>query len=556
MISKYLVEPDAVATRLITPGDPVPTDINFSNRDEVRRWLSNKPREVAVVFAARAALRVAPLLGRALGPRGGGAAKVGRDIVLPAFRAMAVPWVAGQYLIHGAEAAARAAAADADAAVAAAAVAADARNIDEGASASALATRPLWLAEVPSWARDAWQQLEAALLKENQDWRVWTDWYRARLEGRQADEALEVARVLIADQLWSQGPRAVNAEIARLMAQYVPENPGPNETPKTLPEVPAQRAAAVEPVWRDRLLTLPAPPAAQDLGEAEFIAALGALCDDLREFADDLSGEANIDKRFLSYVRRFADRIPQAVPSQNELFQLGHVEEVFIGYAKIVDREWPEFLSVRYHALVLQCERTMRQSPLWRDFKRNAERAELTAEQIAAAGPLAAATANALREGEAQEFVDPPVPAALKELTRTLQQVSASGEGPFDAIEAGSELLAADLLESVNNVLKPIAEAALKAAVVLGKALGETGKTLGGAAQDYARGFRRGLRKAAKKQGPEDGEKAFKWLLRLALAGATAGAGAAGGVFAELGQLIAKFPQAFEWLERVLHFIK
>jgi hypothetical protein len=301
---------------------------------------------------------------------------------------------------------------------------------------------------------------------------------------------------------------------------------------------------------------MPAALAAQDLGEAEFISALGALRDDLREFADDLSGEANIDKRFLSYVGRFADRIPKAAPSQNELFRLGHVEEVFIGYAKTVDSEWPEFLSVRYYALVLQCERTMRQSPLWRDFKRNAEKVTLTAGQIAAAGPLAATTANTLREGEAQEFVDAPVPAALEELTQTLQQVSAPGEGPFDAIEAGNELLAADLIESVNNVLKPIAEAALNAAVAAGKALGEAGKTLAGAGQDFAVGFGKGLRKAAKKEGPKAGEKAFKWLQRLAIAGAVGGAGAAGGVFAELGRLIAKFPQAFEWLERVLHFIK
>jgi hypothetical protein len=570
----------------------VPTDIKFSNRDEVRRWLSNKPREVAVVFAARAALRVAPLLGRALGPRGG-AAKVGRGLVLPAFRGMAVSWVAGQYLTHGTEAArfayaaahaaARAAvgpAADAARAAAAAARAAaaadvgaaraaaegaayaaahgratadDARNIEEGASASALAARPLWLTEVPSLTRDAWQPLEAALLEENQDWQVWTDWYRARLEGRRASEALEVARILIADEIWNQGPRAVNAEIARLIAEYAPA-PAPSAqeaSPEKFPDVPSQRAAAVEPVWRGHLLTLPAQPAAQDLSEAEFIAALAGLRDDLREFADDLSGEANIDRRFLSYVRRFADRIPRAPPSQNELFRLGHVEEIFLGYARLVDSEWPEFLSVRYHALVLQCERTMRQSPLWRDFKRNAQRTTLTVEQIAAATPLAATAANALREGEARDFVDAPVPAALEALTQTLRQVSTAGEAPFDAIEAGNELLAADLIESVNNVLKRIAEAALTTAAAAGKALGEAGKTLAAAGQDYAKGFGRGLRKAAKKEGPKDGEKAFKWLRRLAVAGATGT-----GVFAGLSQLIAKFPQAFEWLERVLHFIK
>jgi hypothetical protein len=253
-----------------------PADINFSNYDEVRRWVSNKPHEVAAVFAARAALRVAPLLAYALGPRGGGAARIGKDIILPAFRAIATPWVAGQYPTHGVEAAARAAAAGdpaasltrigldvpadealaaayaaaaayadaplaADAvgkaaeavcyavghamddapraaaqAAAAAAARADGQIIDDGASASVLAARPLWLT-IPIWARDPWQRLRQALLKDHQDWRVWTDWYHARLEGRPVNEALEVARVLIADEIWKQGPRAVNAEIARLI---------------------------------------------------------------------------------------------------------------------------------------------------------------------------------------------------------------------------------------------------------------------------------------------------------------------------------------------------
>jgi hypothetical protein len=436
---------------------------------------------------------------------------------------------------------------------------ADVKIIEEGASASVLAARPLWLTEIPTWAQSAWHQLEEALLNENQDWWVWTDWYRSRLEGRHTNDSLEVSRVLIAANIWGLGPRAVNAEIARLIAGYgdAPDGLTQNGVQgENSPDVPAQRAAAIEPVWRGHLLTLPTQPAEQDLSESDFIAALGGLRDDLCEFADDLSGEANIDTRFLSYVRRFADRIPQGQPTQNELFRLGHIEEVFLGYAKTVNCEWPEFLSVRYHALMLQCERTMRQSPLWRDFKRNAEKAKLTDEQIVATAQLAATAASALRKAEAQEFVDAPVPAALEELTQTLQQVSEPGEAPFDAVEAGAELLAADLLESVNNVLKPIAEVALKAAVTVGKTLGETGQAVAEAGQDYAKGLGEGIRKAAKEEGPKDGEKAFKWLRRLAIAGATAGAGVAGGVFAELGQLIAKFPQAFEWLERVLHFVK
>jgi hypothetical protein len=588
------------------PGKSVPADIDIADQDEVLRWLSNKPRDVAVVFATRAALRVVPLLADALGPRGGGAARVGRHVVLPVFRVLATQWVAGRYSTYpteaakaaeeaatGAEAAARAAdatsvaiksratnaayaaayaaraaavypahaaaqaarataAAYAAAALGTAAVAnaayGEVRLIDNGAVASALAASSLWPAEVPGWALDAWQRLEEALLKEHPDWRVWTDWYRARLEGKDTTGALEFALALIADETWGQGPRAVNAEIARLIAKY---GGAPDEAPQgALPDVPAQRPAAVKPIWRGRLLTLPEQPAARDLSDAEFVAALAALRDDLCEFVDDLSGDANIDKRLLSYLRRLADRIPQALPLPGELFRLGHDEEIFVGYAETVNREWPEFPAVRYHKLKRQYERTMKQSPLWRDFISNAAKATLTPDQVKAAGPLAATAAKALRQEEARAFVDAPVPAALEGL------IPGRLEPPFDAIEAGSALLAADLVESVNNVLKPVAEAALTAALASGRALGKAGTTLARAGLDYVSGVGEGIDKAAKEEGPKDGEKAFKWLRRLAIA-AAAGVGAAGaGVFAELGQLIAKFPEAFEWLERVLHFIR
>ena len=79
---------------------------------------------------------------------------------------------------------------------------------------------------------------------------------------------------------------------------------------------------------------------------------------------------------------------------------------------------------------------------------------------------------------------------------------------------------------------------------------------MAGAASDYATGFGKGLRAAAKKQGPKDGEKAFKWLRRLVIAGSLSGGVAQTGLFRELAQLIAKYPEAFTWLERVLHYIK
>ncbi len=114
-------------------------------------------------------------------------------------------------------------------------------------------------------------------------------------------------------------------------------------------------------------------------------------------------------------------------------------------------------------------------------------------------------------------------------------------ESQLDIIEEGSELLAADLIESVNNVLKPIAEVALTAA------------------RDYGKGFGKGFKKAAKKQGPKDGEKAFKWLRRIVIGAAGGGAALGGAVgtgsFAALSNLIAKYPDAFAWLGQVLRYL-
>jgi hypothetical protein len=119
----------------------------------------------------------------------------------------------------------------AEASTSGSAFAADAQLIDQGVSPSALAVRPLWLTGTPTWASEAWIRLGQALLKENRDWKVWTDWYRARLDGSPAIEALEVARVMIADEIWKQGPRGVNAEIGRLIAKYSP--------PPPLPDIPS-----------------------------------------------------------------------------------------------------------------------------------------------------------------------------------------------------------------------------------------------------------------------------------------------------------------------------
>lgn len=138
---------------------------NFKNNDELRAWLRTRPREVPVALAARAALRVLPIVLTA--ERKG----YMRDVVLPVFRAAAVAWAAGKYparetelaaaaVAYAAYAAAAPAAADAYEAACAADVAYAAFAADAAYAADAAA----YAAAVAAHAADAAYAAAVAVL--------------------------------------------------------------------------------------------------------------------------------------------------------------------------------------------------------------------------------------------------------------------------------------------------------------------------------------------------------------------------------------------------------
>ncbi|WP_167730257.1 hypothetical protein [Terasakiella sp. SH-1] len=240
------------------------------NRKEFEAWLKEQDRWVSVAMAARIGLRVLPKLGPVIvqDPK-----EYSATIVLPVFRAIAVPWVAGTRPTQGTEfraayaadaaaaayaavyaayaaaaayAAVYAADADADAAAvyaadaAAAAYAAyaaaayvniweeihlDIAAIETGATVEQLMERPLW-GKMPDDVKEHWQELKQALLGLDENWQVWTQWYEDRLisgpkpNGRPVYYPLEKERVLIPDEDWEKGPAHVNGLIARIEERY------------------------------------------------------------------------------------------------------------------------------------------------------------------------------------------------------------------------------------------------------------------------------------------------------------------------------------------------
>ena len=264
----------------------------ITDREELRNWLDDQSRKVAVCIAARAALRVLPVLRQEFEsslPE----EEISAALILPVFRAMAVSWVAASHPTHDTElidAATASASFSADAAAAASAasfsavsaaasasfsaaaaasasfsaasaasfsavsaaasasfsaaasasfsaaasasaastiwtaISWDTTEIEKGTAAEAVAARKLWPRNPPKALAEPWRDLKKKLEEMPDDWRVWTDWYQARLDGKPTypdldeagNEALEVARVTLPAELWDEGPAAVNREIAGL----------------------------------------------------------------------------------------------------------------------------------------------------------------------------------------------------------------------------------------------------------------------------------------------------------------------------------------------------
>ena len=382
-----------------------------------------------------------------------------------------------------------------------------------------VAQQPLWPDVAPSPNQFDWISLKGLLLRLNQDWSVWVSWYQDRLDGLISNPALEVDRSLIADEIWFGGPRAVNTEIGRLIGLHQ------TRTDLTVPFVPPGRPAAIEPIVVGGQITLPNTEANARLASSDLSGAIVALRSNLISLADDLAGETNIDRSVEPHLRRIAENLPDSAPTQFQVFDLGHQEDVLKFFTPTVTREWPPFLGARYHAALLNFDRTMRLFPAWLEFKRNAEQDGLTVKQVAAAAEITRTAAGYFRLGEAGRFISHLIPDALIALATSVN-------GP-EGIEAGNELLASDLVESLNNSLKMIADVALTGVSRLGAAAKLAGKVAQRAVVDV---------------GSKAGQALVKWAAQFfAKAGERA-------IDVWLGSFIATYPKQLEWLHEVIAF--
>ena len=250
---------------------------NVKDKQAFSNWLAKQPDQWSVTIAARAALRVLPLLREANDP----------VTVLSAFRATAIARFAAKFPDRATETAANAAAsmagvhAAANFAVIAAAAAYgdDARDAGSAASLAAaastaaaaaaftnaesapaavsamfaavshdaerlrdglitavqLATAPLWPTPAPPHILKAWRQLVPQLRGRGNHWSVWIDWYDGVLAGTSHlanSEAMDASYTDISSGLpWESGPEAVNIEIGRRLAELSRASEIPDQSP-------------------------------------------------------------------------------------------------------------------------------------------------------------------------------------------------------------------------------------------------------------------------------------------------------------------------------------
>jgi len=256
--------------------------IDFTKQDGATRWFRNQPRSLSIAISARAALRVFQTFPSE------------SEFILPMLRAIHLAWSTGVHperaeeliacvddvtgAFHALGSFAESLADESEAVAARVAyVAASATrvvNFEVGAAiATRLATRridvvagngaaniqyradasmfeasttpqailctPLWSHHYPVEIDAGWIQLTHDLLARHEEWEVWVNWCQDRINGRSSlGAAFGIAVATLPNELWKQGPAAVNARVKELIAEHTPPEPIPR--PRRWPAVRSQ----------------------------------------------------------------------------------------------------------------------------------------------------------------------------------------------------------------------------------------------------------------------------------------------------------------------------
>lgn len=271
----------------------------------------------------------------------------------------------------------------------------DAEAIGRGEDARQLARMQLWPGDIPPVIQRRWKNFVHGKPKiVDGRWEVWIEWYEDRLIGagqsRPVIEELEIARVLIPDEEWEQGPGHANKLIQDLEDQYRPVDPDLEDQR----DIPAQRPAVIEVQEGDdgRLeRKAPDPPHLDDEAREQRLRAAWAAHDQALSALQALNPGRN-EPGLTHALAAYREAMGATFDDLN-VIALGTHGERLIAYTVRIDDLLIGSGAAELAALVALHGLFVRQFEEWRQYIGDG-RPDPTPEVVAAAAAIARETKN------------------------------------------------------------------------------------------------------------------------------------------------------------------
>lgn len=381
---------------------------------------------------------------------------------------------------------------------------------------------------IPDWVLRAVSRFHQDDTVVASSWSLIDEWYRSVLYSRRYSSARSVFGeendIWIATQdeaFWAREPIEVLDEIA--------EHLGWKPRDYQVSSVPEPRPASVKPVRRDMLLVQDTAALSSEIGQQSVLDALTALADEFLELAREISQEGNIDHRPAEFMRRTAELIPKEGLPSALLFRLVRRQAVLVEYGEIVREQWPDFLTKRYGSLVVGFGTTLDKFQEKRAFERHAIETDLEEVDPSVVVSDVIEVETVLRDETSAERVDISIPDTLHSIT-----IDADDPETAELLKQNGQVARtykADLIESVNNVVKELALMGLedeKAENIVRKI-----------DKAYVEGMVEGVVDGAKEAGRKDGARI----------GSTVGRGQTGARL--LDRLSERYPNQLGWIKKI-----
>lgn len=187
----------------------------------------------------------------------------------------------------------------------------DRGQFDAGLTPAQVVGLPLWYGQAPEWARAAWRATITNQDLQDAGFEPWFKWYEgiAGLDGGPTRDIfgpeLSLKIALQPDDWWKRGAEAVNADIARWLAEK--EEKEAKLAAEIAENPPQQRPAAYRFAWRGGKLAPLPPDAAQDAADA------AVMLDELRRKAAELN-ERLAGRNYEPRIARSVELLLAALP--------------------------------------------------------------------------------------------------------------------------------------------------------------------------------------------------------------------------------------------------